>query len=126
MILHIIFQWLNPIIPLVGLIIAISAFKKCSKKGYLIIATYYALAVFSLLAMPKINRVIAQSKKPDLNAELREEMNQEILTTYERYYGEKGLPPKTHIRHIQFPLGQIILLAGLWMIANKEKNPNHH
>jgi arginine exporter protein ArgO len=47
-------EWLNPIVYLVGLGIAVWAFRHCHKWGYLVVAAYFALVVFSLLAMPSI------------------------------------------------------------------------
>ena len=114
-------DWLNPIVHIIGLIVAIWAFRKCRKKGYIVIAAYFVLATFTLIAMPKINRMIAENRKPTLSEQTQERINQEIGAVYQRIFEEEGVPPMTATRNINFPLGPTLLVAGLWMISRQEK-----
>jgi len=119
-------DWLDPIIHVIGLIIAIWAFRKCKKKGYIVIVTYFALATFTLVAMPKINRMIAENKEPTRSEQTQERIDQEIEAVYQRIFEEEGVPPMTATRNINFPLGPMLLVAGLWMIAKQEKRQNQN
>jgi len=119
-------DWLDPIIHVIGLIIAIWAFRKCRKKGYIVIATYFALATFTLVAMPKINRSMAANRAPTLSEQTEQKLNQEIQAVYDRVFEEEGIPPMTATRNIGFPLGSILLVTGLWIIAKQEKMQNQN
>ncbi len=119
-------DWLNPIIHIIGLIVATWAFRKCRKKGYIVVATYFALATFTFLAMPRINRAIAEKRAPTLSEQTEQRLNQEIQAVYDRVFEEEGVPPMTATRNINFPLGPILLVAGLWLVAKNEKRQNHH
>jgi hypothetical protein len=113
--------WLNPLIHIAGFLVATWAFRRCRKRGYLVVAAFFALAVFSLLAMPKINRVIAERRSPDISSQTQERMNQAMHEAMQRVLEEEGHPPIVAERRIDFPLGPILLVLGLWLIARKEK-----
>jgi hypothetical protein len=115
-------DWLNPLVHLMGLGIAVWAFYRCRKNGYVFIAIYFALASLTLLGMPSINRMITQRRAPNVSEETKQKMNQAMHEAMERVLEEAGNPPIAADRGINFPLGPIILVAGLWLIARKERN----
>jgi len=113
--------WLNPVVHLAGLLVATWAFHRCRKRGYLVVATFFALAVFSLLAMPTINRIIAERRAPDISMQTQEKMNQAMHEAMQRVLEEEGHPPIVAERRVDFPLGPILLVLGLWLIAKREQ-----
>ena len=71
--------------------------------------------------MPPINRRLAARRQVPLPPETLQrqaEVKRELLEVYERYADVPGEPMRTSIR---FPLGLVLLLAGLWMLAGDEK-----
>ena len=114
-------DWLNPLVHLMGLGIAVWAFYRCRKRGYVFVSIYFALASLTLLGMPSINRMITQRKAPNVSEETKQKMNQAMHEAMERVLAEAGNPPIAADRRINFPLGPIILVAGLWLIARKER-----
>ena len=122
MIMSDILQWLSPVVHLLGCIIAIQAFRKSHKKGYFLISIYFALALFQLLISPRINTAIAKKKAALVADEKREMMDREISEVYERYYEEEGVLPEPITVNLPLPLGPIILVSGLWLLARKENN----
>jgi hypothetical protein len=113
-------EWLNPAILLVGLGIATWAFYRCRKRGYLVLAFYFALAAFELLAMPSINRTIRAHRPPEISEQTQQKIDAAVREAIHKVLVEEGLsyPPIT--RNISFPLGQIFLVAGLWLLAKRE------
>lgn len=114
-------DWMNPLVHLIGFGIAIWAFCRCRKRGYVLVAIYFALASLTLLGMPSINRMIAQRRAPDVSEETKQKMNQAIQEAMERVREEAGNPPIAADLTINFPLGPILLVTGLWLIARREK-----
>jgi thiol:disulfide interchange protein len=114
-------DWLNPLVHLIGFGIAAWAFRQCRKRGYLVIAIYFALASATLLGMPSINRMIAQRRAPDISEATKQKMNQAMHEAMERVLAEAGNPPIAADMTINFPFGPILLVTGLWLIARKER-----
>jgi hypothetical protein len=109
-------KWLNPAILLAGLGIATWAFYRCRKWGYLLLAFYFALAAFELLAMP----AIYAHRQPSLSEQTEQKIAVATQEAIHKILVEEGLsyPPRT--RNISFPLGQILLVGGLWLLARRE------
>jgi len=123
MIMHYLFKaidCLNPLVHIIGLGIAIWAFRRSFKRGYLVVAVYFALSVFALVAMPHINRALAERRAPDISTETREKMNKAINEAVERVLEEEGHPPIAHQIKLRFPIGPILLVLGLWLVARRE------
>ena len=119
-------DWLNPLAHIVGLTVAIWAFRRSLKRGYLVVGVYFALAVFSLLVTPKINRSIAERRSPNLSEQTQERMHKAILETMERVQKEEGqIPIRAATRKVKIPLGPILLVVGLWLIARREQVTEH-
>jgi len=118
-------HWLSPIIHALGLVIALWAYRKSKKKGYIVVAAYFALAVISLVIMPPINRAISAQRKPDVSEETEKKLRVALRETTDRILTEAGQPAMAvQQQNINFPLGPILLVIGLWLVAKKEKTPN--
>ena len=52
-------HWLNPLVYVVGLAVAVWAYWLSRKLGYLLVAAYFLLAVCSVSIVPAVNRAIA-------------------------------------------------------------------
>ena len=114
-------EWLNPVVYLVGLGIAIWAFRRCRKCGYLVVAIYFALCVFTSLAMPSINRAIRSHQAPDYDAQTRQKVDAAVQQAVDKVLAEAGRPHGVPAkRTVHFAFGQIILVAGLWLLAKRE------
>ena len=126
--MNIIFEaihWLSPIVHAIGLGIALWAYRKCQKKGYIVVAAYFALAVFSLVIMPPINHAISAQRKPDVSEETEKKLRAALHETTDRILAESGQPAMAAQQNIDFPLGPILLVIGLWLVAKEEKEtPN--
>ena len=118
-------EWLNPVVYLVGLVIAVWAFRRCCKCGYLVVAVYFALSAFTLLAMPSINRAIRAHQAPDYDAQTRQKIDAAVHDAIYKVLAEEGRPYGVPARRtVRFPFGPTILVAGLWLLAKREpKNP---
>lgn len=122
--LYKIIPFIYPALYFSGLGITIWAYRVSRKYGYLIIAAYFFLALFSLFAMPFINRIFAnryiynvkEVSKQEMNSEIDQEISQELQNDE---LGHKVSVPA--IRQLYFQLGPIILVAGLWLVVKKEK-----
>jgi hypothetical protein len=119
-------EWLNPVVQIVGLAIAVWAFLRCRKWGYSIIAVYFAFAAFSLLAMPSINRAIRAYHPPNISEQTQQKINVAVQDAIHKVLVEEGqpyAPPQKQTVH--FPFGPILLVVGLWFVARRETHqPN--
>ena len=113
-------EWLNPIVYLVGLIIATWAFMRCRKRGYLVVAIYFALVLFSLFAMPSINRAIRAGRAPKISEQYEKKLSEAFRQAADRVFEEEGRPELADERTVHFPFGPIVLVAGLWLLARHE------
>src|SRR5688572_3795906 len=114
-------EWLNPILHLVGLGVAGWAFRRCGKRGYLVVAFYFALAAFSLVVMPYVNQAIRARRAPDYSAQAQQKINAAQNEAVQRVLDEEGLPYGVpDQRTINFPFGPMVLVAGLWLVARRE------
>ncbi len=108
--------WLNPAILLVGLGITAWAFIRCRKWGYLVLAIYFTLAV----AEPHIMRAINAHRGPDLSAQTEEKIAEATQEAIHKVLAEEGLSYRPVRLNINFPLGQILIVTGLWLLARRE------
>ena len=119
-------DWLNPLVHFVGLGVAIWAYCRCRKKGYLVIAAYFVLVLFSLLAMPRINRAIAIQRHHDLDEQIQKEIETEVNEAVDRVLEKHGRSHAGPLRiNIMFPFGPILLVTALWLIARREECSEH-
>lgn len=112
--------WINPIVHLIGLGIAVWAYLRSRKWGYLAIAIYFALAVFSLLVLPPINRAIRAHRPPDIDQQTQQKIEAAVKEAVDKVRKEQGYPVITAKRNVRFPFGPILLVFGLWLLASHE------
>ncbi len=115
-------DWLCPFVHFLGFIVAAGAFRKCGKKGYIIIALYFALVLFSHLAMPRINRIIAKKREENSSQETEIRLDEKIRKVQQEFWEDENNQPSIYVRNLNFPFGSILLVSGLWLIARNEKN----
>jgi hypothetical protein len=122
-------DWLNPIVYVAGLAVAVWAFRYCRRWGYLVVGFYFLLVLFTLFAMPSINRAIQARTAPDLSEQTQQKIDAAVRQAIDRVLQEEGQayapPPK---RTVQFPFGPLVLVLGLWLIAKRdidEHRANH-
>ncbi len=113
-------EWLNPLVYLIGFGISVWAYNISRKSGYAIIAGYCLLAVFSLTVGPTIQNWVYErmQSRDGITQEAREGFTRESLVLEEKYF-PSHLPRRARVI-INFPLGPIILVLGLWTLAKCE------
>jgi hypothetical protein len=112
-------DFLKPAVNLIGLGVAIWAFLRCRKRGYLVIALYFGLVLFSLFVMPSINRVYRAHHQPDITEQEQQKMNAAVQQAIDQVITEEGHPVAAPLK-VNFEIGPMVLVAGLWLIARKE------
>jgi len=114
-------EWLKPAVYLAGLCIAVWAFLRCRKCGYLVMAAYFALVVFWLVAWPPIDRAIRAHRPPDISAPTQQRIDAAVQDAISKVLIQEGHPEGLPARRtIHFPFGPILLVVGLWLVARRE------
>jgi hypothetical protein len=110
--------WLNTVVYLVGLAIAVWAFLRCRKCGYLVIAAYFALA----LLVPSINRLRApRLPPPDSSEQTQQKIAAAVQEAIHKVLVEEGHPEGiTGTHNIRISFSSILLVVGLWLVARHE------
>ena len=116
-------EWLNPIVYIVGLAVAVWAFRCCRRWGYLLVGFYFLLVLFTLFAMPSINRAIQVRIVPELSERPEQNVSAAGQQAIDRVPQEKAqahaqAPPQQ--RTVRFPFGPLVLVLGLWLIARPD------
>lgn len=117
-------EWLNPAVYFAGLAVAVWAFMRCRKWGYLVVALYFGIILFSLFALPSINRAIRTRHTPDISEQTQQKVNAAVQEAIERVLEDAGHPVIAAKHTVHFPFGPILLVVGLWFIARRE--PQEH
>jgi hypothetical protein len=147
---------LNPLLHLLGLVVCVWAYRFSRKSGYLIIAAYCLMALCTLMFGPAIKRMIRERSDPqqEISTSAEEEYRQKVAALTEKYYPgghaqpelsaaaqqqyvedmnalakkyyPAGPPGITRTIRYDFPLGPIILVLGIWVLARQESktSPN--
>jgi hypothetical protein len=87
----------------------------------LVIAGYFVYVLFSVYALPSIERAIRDQHPSDISEQTRQKLQAAIQQDTDRILAEAGHPshPVVH-RTIHLPFGTIILATGLWFLAKRE------
>jgi hypothetical protein len=113
-------QWLRTVVYLVGLGIVIWGFFRSRKRGYLVIAIYFALvALWLVFAMP-VWRAIHANDPQDVSEQTRQKMYAAERDAASKVLAEAGHPPIPVRKNVNFPLGPIVLVIGVWLLAKRE------
>jgi hypothetical protein len=113
-------DWLELLTFIVGTGVGFRAFRRCRKMGYLVVALYFCLCVFSMLALPRIKDALRARQAPTVTEETHRKISAAIDEAVERVRREDGLPPEHGEWTIRFPLGPLLLVLGVWLLARKE------
>lgn len=114
-------QWLEPLIYLVGLAISVWAFRRCRKRGYLVIAAYFALVFLWLIGGVTIFKAMAPDQTPGVSEETQQEINAAVKQATDKVLAEHGYRIVSHQQRIYFPVGAFVLTVGVWLLARSEK-----
>jgi len=71
--------------------------------------------------MPYIKRAIPSRSAPDISEQTREKIDAAVQQAIDRVLQEEGqiyAPPE--VRRYSFPLGPMVLVLGLWLIAKRD------
>lgn len=113
--IYMVLDWITPIANAIGAAVALWAYRKSRKLGYSLIAAYFLLAVLVAVTAPILRA--RSAKYSPYPAEVQEQLSN---ATEEILGGEihTEILPVTYY----FPIGNIILVAGLFLLARNEKN----
>jgi hypothetical protein len=109
------FSWLELLVYITGLFVSAWAFRVCRKRGYLLVGIYFALAIFFFWVIPYINR----SRQPTIT--FSQTQQQKISDAIDKIIQEGGGQPEPMEIRITFPLGPLVLVAGIWLLARREQ-----
>jgi hypothetical protein len=109
-------RWLNTLVYLVGLSIAVWAFLRCHKRGYLAVALFFALVLFSWHVWPHISHAIYVHRTP---AEVQQKTNADFQQAYNQALAQAGHHP-VPTQRINIQIAPIALVFGLWLLARRE------
>ena len=125
MITHYLLQaldWMEPLAIALGAGVGFWAFRRCRKVGYLLVALYFCLAVFSMVALPRIKAELRARHTPTLSEAIEQKLNAAMREARERVLREEGesFQPQPIERSIRFPFGPLVLVLGVWLLARRE------
>jgi hypothetical protein len=117
-------KWFDALLQVFGLGISCCAYRMSRKTGYLIVAVYFFVAACSLTVIPKIRRTLYERRHPrtQLSAVEQEEYANESLALQQKYFPSS--PRLAGRLNISFPLGSILLVMGIWVLARQEPKPS--
>ena len=86
----------------------------------------FALSVFSLLAMPSINRAIHANRPPDISTQTQQKIDAAVKEAVDQVLMQEGHPVVAAKQTIRFPFGPMVLVFGLWLVSRREPHqPNN-
>jgi hypothetical protein len=116
-----VFKWLNTVVYLVGLGIAVWAFFRCRKRGYLAIALFFALVLLSWHVWPPISHAIYVHRTP---IQAQQKIDDDVQQAVNQVIAKEG--PRISTVRINIQIAPIVLVIGLWLLARREPHrPNN-
>lgn len=113
-------DWMEPLASALGAGVGFWAFRRCRKVGYLLVALYFCFGVFSLVALPRIKAAMDARRTPTLSEATQQKINAAVREAIDRVVREEGAQPGVAERNIRFPLGPLVLVLGVWLLARRE------
>jgi hypothetical protein len=115
-------HWLNPIVYMVGAAIGTWAYRRSRKIGYVVVAAYFVLMLVTVSILPVVNSMIESHWDTERSAELSPQAHRQFVNEYtallQKYYPPGQQSPATI--HLNLPIGPIILVAGVWLLARRD------
>lgn len=112
--------WLDPFVHVLGLVLMAWAFWRSGKRGYLVVGCYFLLVLLSPLAMPVVREAIDRWSGPNLSAHTQAKMDAAIRQAVDRVLAEAGHSVMTAQSNVTIPVGPMLLVGGLWLVARRE------
>lgn len=114
-------QWLGLVVYLVGLGVAIWAFRRSLKCGYLVIAIYFAVAALWLVFAVPVWRAIHANDAPGISQQTQQKIDAAEKNAANKVLAEAGHPPiYTVTKRVNLPVGPVALVVGVWLLARRE------
>ncbi|HOS66227.1 MAG TPA: hypothetical protein PK251_15920 [Candidatus Latescibacteria bacterium] len=116
-------EMLWPLTYIVGVLVSWVYYRKQGKAIISLLLIYFALGIYSSTLAPYVNRLSASRYSTEITAEQLEryEAYQKELDALHLKYPE--IAPGTLVKHVSFPLGQILLVTTLFILGRQlEKN----
>ena len=114
-------QCLEPLIYLFGLAISVWAFRRSHKRGYLVIAAYFALMFLWLVLGATIFKATAPDRPPGISQQTEQKIIEAQRQVADQVLAAAGYKIISNTQRIYFPLGAIVLTVGVWLLARNEK-----
>ena len=114
------FNWLNLAVLCLGLGLALRTFFRSRRCGWLVVAGYFAMALFSLLALPALQQTWHTRHPPDIALSAAKPPADVVMKATNQMVAGPGHPVVFQTKKVRFPLGSIVLVAGLWLLARPE------
>ena len=114
------FNWLGPALHIVGSCVAVWAFQKSRKSGYLLMAVYFGLVIFIPLVVPHINRAIRAHHEADSSEQQRQKLDQAFNEAVRKVTGDENWHPHPYSISWHLNLDTVLLVTGLWLLARRE------
>ena len=108
-----------PLTYIVGLLVSWMYYRKRGKAIISLLLIYFALGVYSSTLAPYVNRLWASRYSTEVTAEqlVQYEAYQKELDALHVKYPE--IAPGTLVKHVSFPLGQILLVTTLFILGRR-------
>jgi hypothetical protein len=117
-----VFHWLDPLVYVTGIAVTIWAYILSRKLGYLFVAVYFLLALWSTSLEPALNRMRTTQwdaqRETEISPEAHAQFMQEYSALLQKYYPPNTAAPATI--SLRFPFGPVLLVFALWTLANLE------
>ena len=112
--------WLEPAIYLIGLGIAIWAFRRSRKCGYLVFAVYFTVVALWLVFAVPVWRAMHSNDPPDVSEQTRQKMYAAERDADKKVLADAGYPPISVKKTVKIPCGPVALVIGVWLLARRE------
>ena len=122
-------KWLDPLAHVVGLGVAVWAFVRSRKPGYLVVASYFAFVLLWPVVWPPIRRAIYAGSPPVNAVQAHHKPDVPVVepTSEKPLDGESQTESVVPIHNsiVRLPVGPALLVVGLWLLARRESMNGH-
>jgi Zn-dependent protease with chaperone function len=114
--------WSWPVLLVIGIIVSVKTLLKTGMKAYWFFILYFVLALYESTGAVYVNQWIREVQQGQHDPEIKAQeiqIQEEISAIYRRH----NIPPSPTAHNVAMPIGQLILVTGMWFVAKKA--PNH-
>ena len=127
MILIRLLELLWPLTYIAGILVSWMYYRKRGRAIISLLLIYFVLGLYSSTLAPYVNRLWASRYSTEITAKQLEQLEayQKELDALHIKYPE--IAPGTLVKHVSFPLGQILLVTTLLILGKRmtKESPNH-